>query len=355
MYSVDKKKQLKDFAAAVAIPVGLTDSNKWPVRAGTVIFPVRNHLVRELIRQIEASGIIGRPDEWRKAFDGPTQLWRMSHHLVSGLLDDEVEKSQIAEKILLLLEGIAALKNGHYFEGIGTHAILPDCDVAKVIDTPTLGADNNANKLLSLAAALWSYSEVNYFVAHELTCEFHGAYKVPDGRSVIVRDFKNLKPIDLWPNRDFGGLPNCMRIVTIHNGALNIGYDVYNNLFDENGTMATSLMDGYAVIGDKLLLVGEIADLIGCVLNKISTFAKEVDLMSPNAIAHKYMEVFWYRKKSLTNYMGLDWKPSMELSKILDDGLVVGPKKAAQKKNDAGKTVIEQLTNDYDFSEYLVY
>jgi len=114
MYSVDKQKQLKDFAEAVAVPVGLTDSAKWPVRAGTVIFPVRNILVREFLEQVEASGILGYPDKWRAAFDGPTQLWRTSHHLLNGLMDDGFDKSVIASKILVLIEGIAALNNrGH--------------------------------------------------------------------------------------------------------------------------------------------------------------------------------------------------------------------------------------------------
>jgi hypothetical protein len=353
MYLIDKKKLLKDFANAIAIPVGLTDSQKWPVRAGTVIFPVRNHLVREFIAQIEASGIIGHPGKWRKAFYGPTQLWRMSHHLISGLLDDNLDKSQIAEKILLLLEGIAALNNDHYFNDIGAHIMLDDSNIANIIKMPMLGM-NSAIKLLCFSGALWSYSEANYFVAHEITCEYHGAYKLDDGKFAVIRDFKNLRPIELWPDRDFSGLPDHIRIVTIHDNALGIRYDVYNNLFDDNGTMVTSLLDGYAIAGNKILSLDEVVGLISCVLKKIGRFTREVDLMAHNAIAHKYMEVFWYRKKSLADYIGIDWKPSIELSKVLDDGLLAGPKKAAQKKGDTGKTVVEQLAEDYDFSGYLI-
>jgi len=353
MYLIDKKKLLKDFAAAIAIPVGLTDSQKWPVRAGTVIFPVRNHLVREFITQIETSGIIGHPEKWRKAFDGPTQLWRMSHHLISGLLDDNLDKSQIAEKILLLLEGIAALNNDHYFNNIGAHIILDDSSIANVVKMPMLGF-NDASKLLRLSGALWSYSEANYFVAHELTCEYHGAYTLDDGKFAIIRDFKNLRPIELWPDRDFNYLPDYLRVVTIHDNTLDIGYDVYNNLFDDNGTMAASLIDGYAITENKILSLDDVVGLISCVLKKVGVFTREVESMTHNAIAHKYMEVFWYRKKSLADYMGIDWKPSVELYKVLDDGLLAGPKKTAQKKGDTGKTVVEQLAEDYDFSDYLI-
>ena len=237
MYSVDKKKMLKDFAQAIAVPVGLTDNAKWPIRAGAVIFPVRNLLVREFIEQIEASGISGKPAEWRKAFDGPTQLWRMSHHLINGLMDDKTDNSVIADKILLFLEGIAALNNDHYFERLGAHHILNGNDVALAVSGGQSLKQSQVKKLLMLAGLLWAYSESNYFVAHELTCEYHGAYRLSAGGYAVVREFKNLRPIDLWGNRDFKGLPDYVRIVTLHDDSLDIQFDVYNNLFDVKGTI----------------------------------------------------------------------------------------------------------------------
>jgi len=354
MYLIDKKQQLRDFAAAVAVPVGLTDSEKWPIRAGTVIFPVRNILVKEFVSQINEAGIRGSPDKWRKAFNGPSQLWRMSHHLVNGLLDEGVAPSEIAEQILLFLEGIAALNNNHYFEPIGKHMILTDSDVRKVIAVDMLENKKDARNTLMLAGLLWSYSETNFFVAHELTCEYHGAYPLSDGNFAVIREFKNLRPVELWSNRDYSNLPEFLRIITIHNNLLNISFDAYNNLYDEKGTMATTLLKGAVCTADnRSLSLNEIINLISIFSEKVEAFTIEVEAMTKLDIAHKYMEVFWYRKKSLADYMGIGWRPSAELSKVLDDGLVSGPKKATQKKNGSEKTIIEQLTEDYDFSRYI--
>jgi hypothetical protein len=353
MYSIDKKQQLRDFAAAVAVPVGLTDSEKWPVRAGTVIFPVRNILVKELLSQVNEAGIKGIPDKWRKSFDGPTQLWRMSHHLVNGLLDEDVDPSEIAEQILFFLEGIAALNNDHYFERIGKHIILVDSDVRRTIAIDMLEGKKDARRALLLAGLIWSYSETNYFVAHELTCEYHGAYTLSDGNYAVIREFKNLRPVELWPNRDYSNLPDFLRIITIHDSSLSISFDVYNNLFDEKGTMATSLLKSTVCTADnRSLSLAEISDLISTFSVKVETFTVEVDAMSKMDVSRKFMEVFWYRKKSLADYMGISWKPAKELYAVLEEGLAQGPKKKAGTAP-SGLNPVDELAKLYDFSVYL--
>jgi len=353
MYLVDNKKQLKDFAKAVAVPVGLTDSAKWPVRSGSVIFPVRNIFVRDFINQIEASGIIGKPQEWKKAFDGPTQLWRMSHHLVNGLLDDNTDKHIIAKRILLLLEGISALCNGNYFETVGTHRIMTEESIPSLLSVPQITEKKWVRKFLHLSGLLWAYSETNFFVAHELTCEYHGAYTLPSGEYAVVRDFKNLKPSQLWEKRDFNGLPMNIRVVTFHNNTLNIKFDVYNNLFDDEGTMTQSLIGGYTVADKQLLSEKDLMELIELLSDKVTKFTNEVNNTSKDAIARKYMEIFWYRKKSLTDYMGIDWKPETYLYTILENGLTAGPPKKTTQTNNANRTLVEQFAIDFDFSEYV--
>ena len=352
MYSVDKKKQLKDFAEAVAIPVGLTDGAKWPVRAGTVIFPVRNILVKEFMEQIESSGIVGNPERWRKAFDGPTQLWRTSHHLLNGLVDDGFGKDVIAEKVLVLLEGIAALNNGHYFERLGNHIILDESEVEKITNVAMVEGNKEARKFLHLAGLLWAYSETNYFVAHELTCEYHGPYKLKNGNYAVIREFMNLKPVDLWENRDYNGLPSTIKVITIHKNTLDIKFDAYNNLYDENGTMPLSLIKGIAYADDVFLPLIEIESLINLLSEKVRIFSDEVNSMDSLSVARKYMEIFWYRKKSLTSYMGIDWRPAPEFYSILEDGLKVGSPKTA-KKTPSGRTPVEELAELYDCSEFV--
>lgn len=354
MYLIDKKQQLRDFATALAVPVGLTDRAKWPVRAGTVIFPVRNILVREFIWQIEKSGIKGNPDKWRKAFDGPTQLWRMSHHLVNGLMDENIDPSYIAKQILLFLEGISALNNNHYFERIGKHIILDDVDIQKAIAVDMIEGKKEARKVLMLAGILWAYSETNYFVAHELTCEYHGPYVLLDGNYAVIREFKNIRPVELWPERDYSNLPDFLRIITIHDNTLDIGFDAYNNLFDEKGTMASSLLRGAVCMADNQpISLNEVSQLLSAFSEKIECFTSEVDEMSKINVARKYMEVFWYRKKSLTDYMGISWKPTGDLYDTLEDGLVNGSEKKATAPLNSPDLVAE-LEKKYDYSAFLV-
>jgi len=351
MFSIDKKQLLKDFATAISVPVGLTDSNKWPVRAGTVIFPVRNIFVREFLNQIENSDILGNPQKWKMAFDGVSQLWRMSHHLINGLTDDKIAKDIIAKKILLLLEGISALCNENYFERIGNHIILGDSDVSELLKNDMIKKEN-AKNLLLLSGLLWAYSETNYFVAHELTCEYHGAYKTNNDTFAVIRDFKNLKPTELWDNRSYDNIPNEIRVVTIHNNNLAIGFDVYNNLFDEKGTLSNSLIEGFAIADNKILDIVQIEELISLLSKKVIEFTAEVNSMEHMEIAKKYMEVFWYRKKSLADYIGTSWKPELGLYSILEEGINNVTKTSSGKSNSRILN-LDEVAKQYDFSEFI--
>jgi hypothetical protein len=273
--------------------------------------------------------------------------------LISGLLDDKSEKSKIAETILVLLEGIAALSNNHYFERIGNHLIFDESTLAETVNVPLIDGKAEARSILALCGIVWAYSETNFFVAHELTCEYHGAYSIGNGKFAVVRDFINLSPTELWSERDFAGLPNKIRAVTIHDCTLDIGFDAYNNLFDDNGTMGQSLIGGAVTSDGKVLSIGEICSLTGIFANKVTAFANEIDAMTKNEIARKYMEVFWYRKKSLTDYLGIDWNPSDELYSVLEEGLLTPPPKKTGQKKETGRTPVEQLAVDFNFSEYV--
>ena len=352
MYSADKKQLLKDFAEAVSVPVGLTDDAKWPVRAGTVIFPVRNILVREFLEQIKQTGLLGYADKWRAAFDSPTQLWRMSHHLINGLLDDEVDKGEIAQTILIFLEGIAALTHNNYFERIGKHLIFTPEMLTDALNVDISMDKKQARKALMLSGLIWAYSETNYFVAHELTCEYHGPYLLEDGTYAVVREFMNMTPSDLWENRDYAGIPERLRVITIHDASLSIGFDAYNNLFDEKGSMAPSIISAAVLWDDKSRSIDEIDALIALLSEKVPTFTDEADAMDKTELARKYMDVFWYRKKSLTDYIGTSWKPSSELYTVLEDGLAKGPIKKPGVVV-IGRGTPEELAPQFDFSAYI--
>jgi hypothetical protein len=151
----------------------------------------------------------------------------------------------------------------------------------------------------------------------------------------------------------FEGLPDFLRIITIHDERLDIKFDAYNNLYDERGTMVTSLLEGAVYYSDNnTLSIAKINELLDIFSSKVSIFTAEVDLMHEFDVAVKYMEVFWYRKKSLADYIGVSWKPSQDVYKTLEEGLKNGPgKKGVSPPN--GWDLVEELTQKYDFSEYL--
>lgn len=99
--------------------------------------------------------------------------------------------------------------------------------------------------------------------------------------------------------------------------------------------------------------LNEVSQLLSAFSEKIECFTSEVDEMSKINVARKYMEVFWYRKKSLTDYMGISWKPTGDLYDTLEDGLVNGSEKKATAPLNSPDLVAE-LEKKYDYSAFLV-
>jgi hypothetical protein len=62
------------------------------------------------------------------------------------------------------------------------------------------------------------------------------------------------------------------------------------------------------------------------------------------------MEIFWYRKKSLTDYIGATWKPNIEFYSLLDEALFMNK---PESKKPIGDTFEKDITELYDYSKYL--
>ena len=203
MLSINNKELLYEFAKCIAVPVGFTDTAKWPIRSGRVFGPVRKYFSKEYISQLNTAGVISDPEIWKKAFNNPSQLWRLSHHFVGGLSDLELPGEEIAKNILLHLNGILTLSANNMFNRIGPHLIIEQSSLEAITSHKYCDAPEYYNALLQLSGLLWSFSETNYFVAHELVCEYHGPYEIAPDRFVIIRDFRELHPVELWPEFNY--------------------------------------------------------------------------------------------------------------------------------------------------------
>lgn len=334
------KENLKRFAYAVSIPLSASDTVKWPIRAGRAIKPVKKEFALEYAEQLECG--LERYGEklWKRAFQNPTQIWRVSHHLINGWKEAGVSRKDIANKISVLLQGIDILSNGNPFVPLGEHRLY---DFNSFKNEKYL----NDRNIMKLGGLLWAYCETVYFVAREIGCEYHGPYIVDKDNLLIERNYNNLTPKTLWPQAKLFQSIEKITIQTIHNKDFSVYFDVYNNLFANQGNFSDSFLAGQVLIDDKPATIQEIKVLIDSVAKELEILCEYINKMEENSLLWQYVRIFWYRKKGLADVLDVTWEPNEVLKTKFQNTNHIKKKKATERVSR------ELLVREYDFSEDL--
>lgn len=302
-------QNLIDFSRAIAVPLYNTDAIKWPIRSGHIISQVGDLYAREYIDQLYILYEEYDPSLWRTAISNSLSIWRMAHHIINGLEKEKTDKNSIAQACLLMINIIENVTNKEKIFS-EDHIILNDSVVNALCHHSDAIADNDKiQKLLSLSTLLWAYAESIYFQGREICCEYHGPYLVNERIKVMVRDYKNFDPKDLWLGQEFESDIRNIRIVTFHNEKLNLTIDAYNNVNIPQGNFLQSCFGGAFFIN------GYIAneDMISMMLDKFGKSLvqqlKLVNSLDEKELYRQYLKIFWYRKKSLAEFLSVDWRP----------------------------------------------
>ena len=93
-------------------------------------------------------------------------------------------------------------------------------------------------------------AESEYFMNHRIATEKHGSYVSPDGTMLVARSFKNLKPIELWPELRATSLINEEFHLIYKYRVHNVGFDILSNQISA-APPNDALLD-VAIVGDGL-------------------------------------------------------------------------------------------------------
>lgn len=351
----DRIAALGQFRDSIVVPLKNTDAEKWPIRSGRVVRLVADCLAREFFADLKSLQDRGLgTGEIAKLFGTPTRLWRLSHHLLQGLRAMHVSVREQQDAVLQLLGLIAELKVGSAFLLDGANLVLTGGAARALAENPamndTRGAPGRAINQWShrTAAVLWSYAEALYFVAHEVGVEIHGPYRIREDEVLVVRDYFNLRPVELWPELDnflgFGSL----RIATIYNDFRG-HFDVYNNLYTEPDVSLPTHAMAVAVWMDGVPLAGEaefraLWQRAGELVTRVAAIVETWPLVE---IARRYVDIFWWRKRELALAARRQWRPEAAVVARIMPGAI--PPAAASS------TTEQQLLKQFDLTqEHLV-
>ncbi len=179
-----------------------------------------------------------------------------------------------------------------------------------------------------------------YFVAHELSVEIHGPYKVLSGYSLLVRDFFDLHPSPLWPSIDSLVSHQTVRVMIMYKH-LEAHLDVYNNLYIDSGKrLIDEACCCQVLIDGKTASLSQIQQLIQEASKAIKVISNEVNSWSLEQIAQQYIHIFWWRKAVISKALQKDWRPSEKILKRVVENNIPDPT--------AANPSLEALRRQYD-------
>ncbi len=324
-----RREALAQYAKNVSIPILNTDPVKWPIGSGRAGAACQAELAEAIIGETE--GVRSLPhgiEQTALEFGTPTRIWRMSHHLLRSIKQSGASKQVLQDTMGTLLEVASRTKAGPLYNDDGYNIVLADSEayeLSKRLESfdPFTADGTYGSSVLRLAGLLWSYTELLYFVAHEVGVELHGLYPVSDGKRIFVRDFFNLQPVELWPGFDLATVGG-VRIVTSHSDDLDVEFDIYNNHYPRSRAgFRTSLIRAAVIDAEgDILDLEQVRTLTTELADRSRSIHDSIESLSEIEQAKKYVEIFWLRKRPFADVLGMDWRPPKAVFQRIDrDGI----------------------------------
>jgi len=346
--SINNKQLLIEFSKAIAVPLYNTDAIKWPIRSSHVISVVNDIYAVEYLNQLRELVCNYNPQVWKQAIPSSLILWRMIHHIINGLEKANLSKQEIAEDCLLMVDIIRYIDNNDELYS-HNHLITSTSEIEYLSCKYYRICENEYKiQLISLATLLWAYAESLYFQGREICCEYHGPYRF-NGEIVVIRDFANFMPIDLWENGNYDTKIRSIRIVTFHKENVNLTIDAFNNVNITGENFVDFCTGGLLFINNKIASKEEIIVAMEEFSQKLECQLGLVNLMSSDELYRKYAYIFWYRKKSLADFLGQEWTPPSKVFDILSNVKI----EPSAKSNYRTAEGIQYLERKYDYSIFI--
>lgn len=297
---------IERFLTSVLIPIRNTDRVKYPLTPSRVKSYYLDLAARDFLRAREALTTRGWSiGQMAETFRNPSRVMRMSYYLLEGsrMLGNGPEHQR--ELLLFLIELVAQLKAsdpyGHdrqnlqwpterALEAMGA-ASLPRVDVAE------------ARSFHRLAATLRTYMDAVYLVPHDVGMEMYGPYD-GHGRRHFVRDFFNLRPVELWAETAH---VSCSEVwmAAGYKPSLQVEFDLFNNPYVEGDGYITACQSAAILIDGETPEPGRMATLTSELLGVVRQVVGAMRELTEAEQAAQYIRCFWLRMAGFLKAAGL--------------------------------------------------
>lgn len=275
-------------------------------------------LVKRLLRVLKANPKINKK-ELAKRLRVPTGIRIELLNLLEAAKLANLEKEdriKIAEFFLNLLEIVCKRDP---FGNSRTNPILSNSEVknlVKKIKFKTAGEENSrliGEICVSLNLISWGlYTDLFPAMFFEYQGPYDVSYKFGGKSILVVRDFVDLKPAELWPEVKNWKYKTIL-LDTVYKD-LNFEIDFFGHHFPDKSTVAA--LEYFAIFADGKPV--ENIKEFACYLEKIaSEQTKRLRILDFEVMKEKFITTHHYQLKPLFEMVGEDWRPEKGLLKTV--------------------------------------
>ena len=139
----------------------------------------------------------------------------------------------------------------------------------------------------------------------------HGPYSLSDGRRLIIRDYVDLAPTELW-SHCAGWDVRAVRILSCYKQDVDLSIDFYGSLNSKSNLIQG--LSRFAIEVDGQQLNAEtLGDVINHVANRAIEQNKLLRSLGFEALKRKFLEAHCYTERDILKVPGLDWRPTQSM------------------------------------------
>lgn len=299
---------------------GYNDYNDWPIKFNSIMHLWIDAFSAEFVQELQEACVRFGERRVAQEFYNPSRLYRIIHSVVLGMKHNGYpleEQRAVAQQMLRL---VRILKVGSPFNEDGRNLILANTafDDSEVFKAAT---GDDAKQLHMICGILWSYTESIFFRAHDVTKEIHGLYDMPDKRRLLIREYLNLSPYEIWPN-----IPllqaSKIQIDCLYRPSLDVRIDSYNHLYICQGNYIDDLTEYQIRMDGKRISIQQLYMMVGQMMDTIKMIHKWAEKGTWKDKANKYAEIYWFRKRPLKELLAKDWRVPVSVRTTVENGRV---------------------------------
>ena len=287
------------------------DVNGWPVKLNVAIHLFVREFGEEFLADLAWLETSGRTlAEIATPFYNPARLYRLIDSIVYSMRRNRYPVDDQRLAVTKMLGMVKSLKWGSEFNEDGRNVIYAPERALAVAEARLRPIRSIAESQLihRFCGAMWAYTEAIFFRAHDVTQEMHGPYFGDDpAQQFIVKEYLNLQPAGLWPGMPL--LPcRTIKVYQQYSTAVHIKIDALNHVYHQGGVLVPNLSACGVDVDNEPLDVADLSKYMGLIRDAITTISRHIDSIDWHQRVMKYADIFWFRKKPLSDQRGRPWE-----------------------------------------------